>query len=83
MWSLMFLYWVKRGILVVKDPPVPRPETDSSEPSPEVDIPRVLGMNVICVGYAELFGQYATALFDIPLMKEALATWRKALQKCL
>ena len=52
----------KRGILVVNDP---------SGSSTETDIPGVLGMNVICECYAELFGQYASSLFDSPCVKEA------------
>uniref|UniRef100_A0A8P4KCX1 Gypsy retrotransposon integrase-like protein 1 n=1 Tax=Dicentrarchus labrax TaxID=13489 RepID=A0A8P4KCX1_DICLA len=62
----------KRGILVVKDPLGPPSETD---------IPGVLGMNVIRECYAELFGQHASSLFDIPLLKETSA-WKKALQEC-
>lgn len=63
----------KRGILVVKDPPGPLREGD---------VPGVLGMNIIRECYTALFGQYASSLFDVPLVKEAPEIWRKALQEC-
>ena len=62
----------KRGILVVKDPPG----------SSEMDVPGVLGMNVVHECYTELFGKHASSLFDIPLVKEAPEVWRQALQQC-
>ena len=62
----------KRGILVVKDPPG----------SSEMDVPGVLGMNVVHECYVELFGKHASSLFDTPLVKEAPEVWQKALQHC-
>ncbi|XP_077947560.1 uncharacterized protein LOC144388873 isoform X1 [Gasterosteus aculeatus] len=71
--SVMGTVIPKRGILVVKDPPGSLPESD---------VPGVLGMNVLRECYAELFGQQASPLFDVSLVKEAPEAWKKAFQKC-
>lgn len=71
--SVMGTVIPKRGILVVKDPPGSLPESD---------VPGVLGMNVLRECYAELFGQHASPLFDVSLVKEAPEAWKKAFQKC-
>lgn len=36
----------------------------------ETDVPGVIGMNVLHECYAELFGQYASSLFETLLVKE-------------
>lgn len=61
----------KRGVLVVRDP---------LEPSPNSEICGVLGMNVIRECYRELFLEHGSALFDLPLVQED--PWQQALQRC-
>lgn len=48
------------GVLVVRDPPG----------GLSVDVPGVLGMNILSRCYQELFGQHGTALFDLPVVTQ-------------
>lgn len=46
-----------------------------------LDVPGMLGMNILGWCYQELFGQHGTALFDLPIVKQLLAM-SSALQYC-
>lgn len=59
------------GVLVVRDPPG----------HAESKVPRVLGMNLICKCYHELFGQYGPALFGEASVSLPTALV-EALQRC-
>lgn len=59
-------------MLVVKDP--------AGDVSSQV--PGVLGMNVICKCYRELFRQHGMASFDLPVVSTASEWVVQALQKC-
>lgn len=63
----------RRGVLVVKDPPVPAT-------TPQV--PGILGMNIISACYSELFNQYGPDLFALPAVQETPGPWQQALQFC-
>lgn len=63
----------QRGVLVVKDPP--------GQASP-LEVPGVLGMNVIRECYHQLFSQHGSALFDLPVVQHAPTLWQQALQHC-
>lgn len=60
------------GVLVVRDPPG----------GVCVDVPGVLGMNILGRCYQELFGQHGTALFDLPIVSQAPHSVFQALQHC-
>lgn len=60
------------GVLVVKDPPG----------GVCAQVPGVLGMNILRRCYRELFGQYGTALFDLPLVSQAPSSISQALHYC-
>lgn len=58
------------GILVVRDPPGGSPDT-----------PGILGMNILSRCYRELFGQYGSTLFELPLVTQE-AELSQAFQTC-
>lgn len=60
------------GVLVVKDPPG----------GVSAQVPGVLGMNVMCRCYCELFGLDSLALLDLPYVFEASEAVVQALEKC-
>ena len=60
------------GVLVVKD----LPGNDA------LQVPGVLGMNVIRKCYQELFVQHGLALFELPSVLQAPQPFTEALQKC-
>lgn len=64
-----------RGVLVVKDP------IDPHMQSKKLQIPGLLGMNVIKGFYYELFVQYGQSLFEDSTVAEA-PEWRRALRHC-
>lgn len=64
-----------RGVLVVKDPDDPHMQYK------KMQIPGLLGMNVIKGFYYELFVQYGPSLFEDPTVAEA-PEWRRALRHC-
>lgn len=59
------------GVLVVRDPP-----------SMPIQVPGVLGMNVISKCYQELFGQHGAALFNAAPVVESPVSLVDALQRC-
>lgn len=60
------------GVLVVRDPPG----------SSGLNVPGVLGMNVLRRCYQELFGQHGISLFDLPAVSQAPSSVLHALQHC-
>lgn len=59
------------GVLVVRDPP----------DGMSLDVPGVLGMNILGRCYQELFGQHGSALFDLPAITQ-LPDVSNVLQYC-
>lgn len=60
------------AVWLVKDPP----------DGVSLQVPGVLGMNVIHRCYREIFGQHGLALFDLPVVSGAPKPVMQALQKC-
>ncbi|KAG1930572.1 interleukin-1 receptor accessory protein-like 1-A [Pimephales promelas] len=60
------------GVLVVRDPPG----------GLCVQVPGVLGMNILGRCYRDLFGQYGPALFELPLVSQAPSSMSQALHHC-
>lgn len=59
------------GLLVVRDPP----------DGMSLEVPGVLGMNILSRCYQELFGQHGNALFNLPVLTQ-LPSVSSALQYC-
>lgn len=65
----------KRGVLVVKDPV-------GSSCSRKLDVPGILGMNVLSACYCALYECFGANLFYAPPVKSAPLAFQRALRQC-